>query len=151
MIVEPSAGTPEGPWLRTGDLGFLSEGELFIVGRIKDLLIVYGRNHAAEDIEATVQEVTAGRVAAITVPREGMEQLVVIMEVKQRGNSAEDAAHKFAAVKRDVTAAISTSHGLGVADLVLVSPGSIPITTSGKLRRAACVEQYQRDEFVRLD
>ena len=150
-ILEPSAGTPEGPWLRTGDLGFLSEGELFIVGRIKDLLIVYGRNHAAEDIEATVQEITAGRVAAITVPRDGMEQLVVVMEVKKRGNSAEDAAHKFAAVKREVTSAISTSHGLGVADLVLVSPGSIPITTSGKLRRASCVDQYQRDEFVRLD
>jgi fatty acid CoA ligase FadD28 len=150
-ILEPSAGTPEGPWLRTGDLGFLSDGELFIVGRIKDLLIVYGRNHAAEDIEATVQEITAGRVVAITVPRDGMEQLVVIAEVKARGNSAEDAAHRFAALKRDVTSAISTSHGLGVADLVLVSPGSIPITTSGKLRRAACVDQYQRDEFVRVD
>ena len=112
---------------------------------------MYGRNHAAEDIEATVQEITAGRVAAITVPRDGMEQLVVVMEVRKRGSSAEDAAHKFAAVKREVTSAISTSHGLGVADLVLVPPGSIPITTSGKLRRASCVDQYQRDEFVRLD
>ncbi|MGH3849636.1 MAG: AMP-binding protein, partial [Pseudonocardiaceae bacterium] len=56
MLVAPSAGTPEGPWLRTGDLGFNSDGELFIVGRIKDLLIVYGRNHSPDDIEATVQE-----------------------------------------------------------------------------------------------
>jgi fatty acid CoA ligase FadD28 len=58
---------------------------------------------------------------------------------------------KFAAVRRDVTSAISNSHGLGVADLVLVAPGSIPITTSGKVRRAACVEQYLHGQFVRQD
>jgi fatty acid CoA ligase FadD28 len=150
-IVEPSAGTPEGPWLRTGDLGFLSEGELFIVGRVKDLLIVYGRNHSPEDIEATIHEITAGRVAAIAVTEDGIEQLVVVMEVKKRGDSDEDAMHKFAVVKRKVTSAISNFHGLGLADLVPVPPGSIPTTTSGKVRRAACVEQYQRHQFARLD
>ena len=69
-LVAPSAGTPEGPWLRTGDLGFFSDGELFIIGRIKDLLIVYGRNHSPDDIEATIQEITGGRCAAIAVPDE---------------------------------------------------------------------------------
>ncbi len=59
--------------------------------------------------------------------------------------------HKFAVVKREVTSAVSNSYGLGVADLVLVPPGSIPITTSGKVRRSACVEQYQRNQFARLD
>ena len=54
-------------------------------------------------------------------------------------------------VKREVTSAISTSHGLSVADLVLVAPGSIPITTSGKIRRAQCVERYQQRDFTRLD
>jgi fatty acid CoA ligase FadD28 len=151
MLVAPSAGTPQGPWLRTGDLGFIANGELFIVGRIKDLLIVYGRNHSPDDIEATSQEITGGRVAAIAVPDEASEQLVVIMEVKKRGASDEDVMHKFAVVKREVTSAISNSHGLGVADLVLVPPGSIPITTSGKVRRAACVEQYRHGQFVRLD
>jgi fatty acid CoA ligase FadD28 len=151
MLVAPSDGTPDGPWLRTGDLGFIANGELFIVGRIKDLLIVYGRNHSPDDIEATSQEITGGRVAAIAVPDEGSEQLVVIIEVKQRGASDEDVLHKFAVVKREVTSAISNSHGLGVADLVLVPPGSIPITTSGKVRRAACVEQYRHGQFVRLD
>ena len=151
MLVAPSAGTPEGPWLRTGDLGFISEGALFIVGRIKDLLIVYGRNHSPDDIEATIQEITGGRVAAIAVPDQGMEQLVVIIEVKRRGDSDEDVMHKFVIVKREVTSAISNSHGLGVADLVLVPPGSIPITTSGKVRRAACVEQYRHAQFARLD
>ena len=67
-LVGPSAGTPEGPWLRTGDLGFFSDGDMFIVGRIKDLLIVYGRNHSPDDIEATIQEITAGRCVAIAVP-----------------------------------------------------------------------------------
>ena len=151
MLVDPSAGTPEGPWLRTGDLGFLSDGELFIVGRIKDLLIVYGRNHAPEDIEATIQGITRGRCAAIAVPRDGMEQLVAVIEVKTGGDSDEDAMHKFALVKRQLTAAISNAHALGVADLVLVPPGSIPITTSGKVRRSTCVEQYQRNEFARVD
>ena len=58
---------------------------------------------------------------------------------------------KLAGVKNEVTSAISTSHGLSVADLVLVSPGSIPITTSGKVRRRACIEQYQQRQFARLD
>jgi len=150
-IVEPSAGTPEGSWLRTGDLGFLSDGELFIVGRIKDLLIVYGRNHAPEDIEATISGITKGRVVAIAVPDEGVEQLVAVIEFKNRDDSDEDVMRKLAAVKREVTAAISNAHGLGVSDLVLVPPGSIPITTSGKVRRSTCVERYQRNEFARLD
>lgn len=151
VLVEPSAGTPEGPWLRTGDLGFISEGALFVVGRLKDLLIVYGRNHAPDDIEATIQEISRGRVAAIAVPNDGVDQLVVVMEVKKRGDSEEDVMRKFGVIKREVTSAISNSHNLRVADLVLVDPGSIPITTSGKIRRSACVGRYQRNEFARLD
>jgi fatty acid CoA ligase FadD28 len=149
-LVAPSAGTPEAPWLRTGDSGFFSEGELFIIGRIKDLLIVYGRNHSPDDIEATVQEITRGRCAAIAVPHGGIEKLVVIIEVKNHGASHEEGADKLAVVEREVTSAISTSHGIGVADLVVVAPGSIPITTSGKVRRAACVEQYRQGQFARL-
>jgi fatty acid CoA ligase FadD21 len=151
ILVNPPPGTPEGPWLRTGDLGFVSEGEIFIVGRMKDLLIVYGRNHYPEDIESTVREITGGRVAAISVPVDQTEKLVTIIELKKRGDSDEEALQKFNVVKNDVTAAISKSHGLNVADVVLVSPGSIPTTTSGKIRRAACVEQYRRREFTRLD
>ena len=151
MLVAPSPGTPAGPWLRTGDMGFMSEGELFIVGRIKDLLIVYGRNHYPEDIEATVQEITGGRVAAISVPVDHMEKLVTIIELKKRGDSDEDAMHKLSIVRNEVTSAVSRSHGLNVADLVLVPPGSIPTTTSGKIKRGACVDQYRRERFTRLD
>ncbi|MCV7078502.1 long-chain-fatty-acid--AMP ligase FAAL26/FadD26 [Mycobacterium szulgai] len=150
-LVNPAPGTPEGPWLRTGDLGVMSNGELFIMGRIKDLLIVDGRNHYPDDIEATIQEITGGRVAAIAVPDDITEQLVAIIELKRRGASAEEAMLKLRSVKREVTSAISKSHSLRVADLVLVSPGSIPITTSGKVRRSACVERYRSDGFKRLD
>jgi fatty acid CoA ligase FadD21 len=150
-LVDPSPGTPDGPWLKTGDLGFVHEGGLFIVGRIKDLLIIRGRNHHPEDIEATVQEITGGRVAAISVPVNSTEKLVTVIEYKKRGDSTEDAIHSLTAVKRDVTSAISNAHGVNVGDLVLVPPGSIPTTTSGKIRRAACVEQYRRQQFARLD
>jgi long-chain fatty acid adenylyltransferase FadD28 len=150
-LVAPSAGTPGGPWLRTGDLGFIAEGELFIIGRIKDLLIVYGRNHSPDDIEATIQEITRCRCVAIAVPNDDIEQLVAIIELKMWGATDEDPMGQLGVVKREVTSAISTSHGLSVADLVLVSPGSIPITTSGKVRRAECVQLYRADEFSRLD
>jgi fatty acid CoA ligase FadD21 len=143
VVVDPSPGTPDGPWLRTGDLGFISGGELFIVGRIKDLLIVRGRNHYPEDIEATVQEITGGRVAALAVPVNSTEELVTVIEIKKRTD--------LSGVKSDVTSAISNAHGLNVGDLVLVSPGSIPTTTSGKIRRAACAEQYRQHQFARLD
>ena len=150
-LVAPSAGTPDGPWLRTGDLGFIYAGELFVIGRIKDLLIVYGRNHSPDDIEATIQEITRGRCAAIAVPNDDIEQLVAIVELTTRGDCDENATGKLGLVKREVTSAISTSHGLSVADLVLVPPGSIPITTSGKVRRAECVQLYRDDRFSRLD
>jgi fatty acid CoA ligase FadD28 len=150
-IVNPSEGTPEGPWLRTGDSGFFSDGELFIIGRIKDLLIIYGRNHSPDDIEATIQEISGGRCAAISAPDGASEKLVAIIELKKRGDSDEEVAERLRDVKRDVTAAIFNAHGLSVGDLVLVSPGSIPITTSGKIRRAQCVELYRQREFARLD
>ena len=149
-LVTPSTGTPEGPWLRTGDSGFFSDGELFVIGRLKDLLIVYGRNHSPDDIEATIQEISHSRCAAIAVADGHTEKLVVIVEVRKPSVPAET-GDRLAAVKRDVTSAIFNAHNLGVADLVLVSPGSIPITTSGKVRRAACADQYQQGDFTRLD
>jgi len=150
-LVDASPGTPQGRWLRTGDLGVIFEGDLFIIGRIKDVLIVDGRNHYPDDIEATIQEITRGRVAAISVPNERSEQLVVIVELKKRGSSAEEARDRLHTVKREVTSAISKSHGLRVEDLMVVPPGSIPITTSGKVRRSTCAEHYRRGEFTRLD
>jgi len=145
-LADPPEGMPETKWLRTGDRGFVSEGELFIVGRIKDMLIVRGRNHYSEDIEATVQQITRGRVAAIAVPGEQTENLVTIVELKVREN-----ADELTQLKNNLVAAISRAHGLQVADIVLVEPGAIPTTTSGKIRRSACVEQHRQGGFVRLD
>ena len=150
-LANPAAGTPDGRWLRTGDLGVIAEGELFIIGRIKDLLIVDGSNHYPDDIEATVQEISGGRVAAISVPGDQAEHLVVIVEVKRRGESDDEHLQKLRRLKRTVTSAISNTHRLRMADIVFVQPGSIPITTSGKIRRSACAECYRKDEFNRLD
>lgn len=150
-LSDPSAGTPQGPWLKTGDLGVVSGGELYIVGRIKDLLIVDGRNHYPDDIEATIQEITGGRVAAVSIPNSRSEQLVTIAEFKNKGATDEEVLNRLQEVRRKVTAALSKAHGLAIGDLVLVPQGAIPITTSGKIRRSSCVEIYQRDGFERLD
>lgn len=149
QINQPSAGTPAGPWLRTGDLGALSDGELFIMGRLKDLLIVDGRNHYPDDIEATIREITGGRVAAIAVEDDSSENLVAIVEVKPAGADEQDL--QLNSVSRAVKTAIWKEHSLRVGDLVLVSPGSIPITTSGKIRRSSCADLYRDGEFNRLD
>lgn len=150
-LLDPSPGTPDGPWLRTGDLGFVHAGELYVVGRIKDVLIIRGRNHYPEDIEATVQAITHGRVAAISVPVNSTEELVTVIELKKPADLDAEAIRRFGEVKSNVTAAVANAHGLSVADLVLVPSGSLPTTTSGKIRRAACAEQYRQKQFVRLD
>ncbi|VEG55488.1 acyl-CoA synthetase [Mycolicibacterium aurum] len=146
QLSEPTADTPKGPWLRTGDLGVMFDGELYIIGRIKDLLIVDGRNHYPDDIEATVAEFTGGRVAAISIPDEATEKLVVIAELKKQIDPS-----ALESVKQQVTSAISQTHSVGLADFALVGPGSLPLTTSGKVRRASCVELYRADKFSRLD
>jgi long-chain fatty acid adenylase/transferase FadD26 len=150
-LVGLSPGTAVGPWLRTGDLAVMFDGELFIVGRIKDLLIVDGRNHYPDDIEATIQEVTGGRVAAVSITDGRSERLVTIIEVKDRSDSGEDRIHALRNVKRKVASAVNQSHSLRVSDVVLVQAGSIPKTTSGKIRRSACAQRYKQDEFTRLD
>jgi long-chain fatty acid adenylyltransferase FadD28 len=150
-LVDPSAGTPEGPWLRTGDLGVVSEGELFIMGRIKDVLIVYGRNHYPDDIEATIQEITDGRVAAISVPGDHGEKLAVIAEFMPSSISPDEVADELDQVEGGVISTVSTVHGVRVEDFVPVPPGSIPLTTSGKIKRSACAELYRSGQFIRID
>ena len=149
QINQPSVGTPAGPWLRTGDLGALSDGEFFIMGRLKDLLIVDGRNHYPDDIEATIREITGGRVAAIAVEDDSSENLVAIVEFKPACDNEQDS--QLNSVSRAVKSAIWKEHSLRVGDLVLVSPGSIPTTTSGKIRRSSCADLYRDGEFNRLD
>lgn len=130
-----------GPWLRTGDLGVLHDGRLYVTGRIKDLVIVDGRNHYPQDIEATVQEahpaVRRDRVAAFSVPGEETERLVVVAERSRQGQAA-DAGE----VGRAVRAAVRGQHGLAVHDFVLTAAGAVPRTSSGKIARRACLRAY---------
>ena len=140
-----AGGTPSGPWLKSGDLAVMFDGELYVIGRMKDLLIVDGRNHYPDDIETTVSALTGGRVAAISVSGATGEQLVVVAELKSKDSGV------LRNLKPKVSAAISKAHGVRVADLVLVGSSSIPVTTSGKVRRSASKERYRSGEFSRLD
>ncbi len=129
----------------------MSDDELFIMGRIKDILIVRGRNHYPDDIEITIQEISGARVAAIAVQDGEDEALVAIVEVKPRGETDEEKKAYLQTLRGEIVTAIANAHGLVAADLVLAARGSIPITTSGKVRRASCGEMYRNGEFTRLD
>jgi fatty-acyl-CoA synthase len=126
-------------WLRTGDLGYLVDGELVVCGRIKDVIIVAGRNVFPEDIEravADVDGVRAGNVIAFGAPgRRGRETVVVVAETK-----ADDAAP----VREAVASRVNDAVGLP-AEVVLVRAGSLPKTSSGKLQRSLCKRQYTDD------
>ncbi|OBH35864.1 fatty-acid--CoA ligase [Mycobacterium sp. E342] len=132
----------ERSWLRTGDLGTHLDGELYVTGRIADMVTVDGRNHYPQDIEATVAEaspiVRRGYVTAFAVPAEGTDQQLVIVAERAAGTSRADPQPAIAAVR----AAVSRRHGLPVADVRFLPAGAIPRTTSGKLARRACRSQY---------
>ena len=132
--------TREGPFLRTGDLGFLREGELFITGRLKDLIIIRGRNLYPQDIERTAERshpsLRPGAIAAFSVEVAGEEQLVIVPELQSR--KAPDNAEEIISAIRD---RIVREYEVQVYGVVLIKPGSIPKTTSGKIqRRAACAD-----------
>ncbi len=132
--------TGEGPFLRTGDLGFLQDGELFVTGRLKDLIIVHGVNHYPQDLELTVQEshhrLRPGCGAAFTVERDGGEELVIVHEVERRKKG--DFEPIFEAARK----IIASEHDLMLDAVVLVKAGSIPKTSSGKIQRHACRDGY---------
>lgn len=129
-----------GSWLRTGDLGLLADGQLYITGRLKDLVIVDGRNHYPQDIEHTVEHAhTAVRrhaTAAFSIV-DTQERLVVLAE-RARDTGPEVDTEVTSAVR----AAVSAAHGIAVHDLVLLEPGEVPRTSSGKISRSACRAQY---------
>ncbi|MFH8662238.1 fatty acyl-AMP ligase [Streptomyces afghaniensis] len=132
-----------GGWLRTGDLGTVLEGQLVVTGRLKDLIIVDGRNHYPQDVEATAQEadpaVRRDRLAAFAVPGNGVERVVIVAEHARTARLAE---LDVPAVVRAVRGAVSARHGLRLADVVLVPPGTVPRTSSGKVSRALTRVRY---------
>src|SRR6185295_9850069 len=135
-----------GPYLRTGDLGFLDGDQLFIAGRIKDLVILRGRNHHPQDLELTAERshpaLRPGGGAAFAVESAGEERLVLDHEVERHGARAAEAVEEIAAVVRS---AVASEHEAVVFDVVLTPPGGVPRTTSGKVQRRACRELYLAD------
>ncbi|WP_026736231.1 non-ribosomal peptide synthetase [Fischerella sp. PCC 9605] len=137
--------TGEGPFLRTGDLGFLQNGELFIAGRAKDLIIIRGRNLYPQDIELTAERshpsLRSGANAAFTVELNNEEQLVVVQELEFRAKPNLEEA--ISAIRQ----AITEEHEVQVYAVVLIKPGSIPKTSSGKIQRRATRSRFEKDEL----
>jgi fatty-acyl-CoA synthase len=147
---EATARSFDGDWYRTGDLGFLRDGEVYVTGRTKDLLIINGVNYFAHDIEAAVNAVDGvrpGRCAALGVynPAMGSEQLVLVAERADGANPADDPV----AAQR-INRAVWERFGIGAADVRVVDPGWIVKTTSGKVSRSENVAKYSglRDDGV---
>lgn len=128
-------------WLRTGDLGFLYEGEVFVLGRLKDVVIVNGANHAPADIEDTVQSalpeaVPHGVAVFDATGPDGGQRLVVAVEVT---------GVREPGLAPRVRQAVADHHGVRVHDVLPVRRGALPRTTSGKIRRGACRERYEKN------
>ncbi|OJH42517.1 fatty acyl-AMP ligase [Cystobacter ferrugineus] len=138
-------------YLRTGDLGFIREGELFVTGRIKEVIKVRGKNHFPRDIEVTAEDsdsqmIRRGCSAAFATNDDA--ELVVVIEVrKPDGGDAALPMERAAAICENVRAAITAKHGLSVAGVVLVPPGTVPKTSSGKVRRVVCKDMFLGDEL----
>lgn len=131
------------PWLRTGDLGCLESGHLYITGRLKDLIILRGRNHYPQDLELSAErshpDIRPGAVISFACEQEGAEQhLVIVAEAEPQENNS----RSFTAVAEAIRSALSEQHSLSVHDIVLIKARSIDKTSSGKLARQVCKRHY---------
>ena len=140
QIFDAHMATGEGPFLRTGDLGFLDEEQLFVTGRLKDLIIIRGSNHYPQDLEYTVEgshrALRHGSGAAFSIDLDGAERLIIVQEVNERSSASNE--DMVASIRR----ALSESHELHPDAVVLIKPRSIPRTSSGKIQRYACREAF---------
>lgn len=139
--------TGEGPFLRTGDLGYVLQGELYITGRLKELIILHGKNHYPQDIEATIATshplLRRNCGAAFSVDVTGREELVVFQEVK-RQTPLEKAFEIKCAIRR----ALAENRAIKPYSITLFKPNTIPKTSSGKIMRSACRIDFLRNSFA---
>jgi acyl-CoA synthetase (AMP-forming)/AMP-acid ligase II len=147
----------EGPFLRTGDLGFLKDGHLFITGRLKDLLIIRGQNYYPQDIELTVEQshpiLPPGSGAAFSVEIEGEERLIVVQEVAVRKGPesiVQSDLDELDALIKLISRNIVAGHELQAFAIVLIRKGTIPKTSSGKIQRHACRDAFLNRELYVL-
>ncbi|WP_158890539.1 fatty acyl-AMP ligase [Amycolatopsis anabasis] len=149
-LANAGADTPATGWLRTGDLGVVHDGDLFITGRLKDLIIIDGKNHYPQDIEATAQEahpaIRRDRLAVFSIERDGHEGPVVVAEFSQHVPEEQRDAEE---VGRAVRAAVAQHHDLRLLDFVLVRPGTVQRTSSGKIARSATRKRYLDGSLTR--
>jgi len=135
------------PYLRTGDSGFLRDGELFVTGRIKDLIIVRGRNLYPQDIELTVEKshaiLRAGAGAAFALSNPDEERLVLVHEIERNTEDA-DLDEVIEAIRRKVI----EDHGVEPFAISLIQRNTLPLTSSGKVQRHASREQFLNGELV---
>jgi amino acid adenylation domain-containing protein len=135
------AGTEAGPFLRTGDLGFIKNGQLFITGRRKDLIIIHGQNHYPQDIELTVEKshpaLRKNCGAAFSISVNGVEQLVIVFEVNRTYREG-----RFQEIIEPILQAVTLAHNVTPYRIVLVKQASIPKTSSGKIQRHACKNKF---------
>lgn len=128
----------EGPYLRTGDLGFLADGELFVTGRLKDVIVIRGVNYYPQDIETTVGEshaaLRADAGAVFSIENEGRPHLVVVQEVRRDQRRSLNSPEVVETIRR----AVAREHQLRVDQVVLLKPFSLPRTSSGKVQRSQC-------------
>ncbi|SFO88778.1 fatty acid CoA ligase FadD32 [Amycolatopsis arida] len=147
-IEDPDADTPATGWLRTGDLGLCHDGLLYVTGRMKDLIIIDGKNHYPQDIEATVQDahpaIRRDHVAAFAVSSPGQgEGAAVVAEYRRQADPTQvDEEEIVRAVRR----AVSAEHDVRLRGVILVRPGGVPRTSSGKIARAATRRRYWDDQ-----
>ncbi|MEA3337591.1 MAG: AMP-binding protein [Chloroflexota bacterium] len=143
------ADTGEGPFLRTGDLGFVKDGHLFVTGRIKDLIIVRGRNHYPQDIELTAEQshsaLRLGCGAAFAVEVNGEERAAIVYELRREQRRAD-----IQEVTDAIVQAVAFEHELQLHAVALMLPGQVPKTSSGKIQRHACRRKFLAGEFELL-